>query len=198
LHPELVELLRVARRSRIAPRLSLTTNGLLLGTMPAAFWEELDALTISLYPSPVLPAARVAEVEAQAARFGVRLNWKLQDRFVTMSLPQRRDDAAETARIYARCWLRERCHLVHDERFYTCTRPMHFGLSGDGLALDGCRPEGLLAYLRREPPLQACAHCAGGDAATEPHRLLRGSELRRLRRSLPLVPDAAGTPLAPA
>jgi cyclic pyranopterin phosphate synthase len=201
LHPRLVELLQVARRSRIAPRLSVTTNGLLLPRMPDAFWQELDALTISRYPSPVLPDTLVAEVEAKAARFGVRLNWKQQDAFVTMSLPTRRDDEAATAEVWARCWLRERCHLLQGGRFYTCTRPVHLqtllgpdhDLSADGIALDGCAPDTLLTYLRREPPLAACAHCAGGDAPMEPHRLLPAAELRRLRR-LPLTPSGvAGT-----
>jgi GTP 3',8-cyclase len=203
LHPELVDMLAVARRSAIAPTLSLTTNGLLLGKLPDAFWEQLDALTISRYPSPVLSEGLVTLVEQKAARFGVRVNWKTQDRFVVMSLPAPREDHAETAAVYERCWLRERCHLVHDGRFYTCTRPMHFhGLLGDredfaedGFAMEGGseRLEGLLAYLRREPPLAACAHCAGGDAPMAPHRLLTPAELKPLRRrsSLPLVPRDA-------
>lgn len=208
LHPEIVELARVARRSGVAPRLSLTTNGLLLPRMPDALWEELDALTISRYPAPGLPAALVAEVEDKAAHFGVRVSWKQQDAFVTMSLPARRDDEAETTAIFSRCWLRERCHLVRDGRFYTCTRPVHLqtllgpsqDLTADGLPLADCTAEAVLAYLQRERPLAACAHCAGGDAAMAPHRLLPAAELRRLRGPLlPLTPPgAARTPPAPA
>jgi len=216
LHPELVELLHIARRSRIAPRLSVTTNGLLLPRMPDAFWQALDALTISRYPAPVLPPALIAEVETKAARFHVRLNWKQQSTFVTMSLPHpRAADDPETTAVWSRCWLRERCHLLRDGRFYTCTRPVHMqtllgpthDLSVDGLPLDGCDPDTLLTYLRREPPLATCAHCAGGDAPSAPHRLLPAAELKRLRRPSPptltltpaLTPtDAAGTPRAPA
>lgn len=191
LHPDLVELLRVARRSSIAPKLSLTTNGLLLKRMPDAFWELLDALTISVYPAPALPRSTIAWVEDKAAELAVTLNWKAQDRFVIMSLPEPREDPAETTAVYERCWLRERCHLVHDARFYTCTRPVHFhGLLGDrfDLAEDGlplANPEGLdalLAYLRRPAPLATCSRCAGGDAPTTPHRLLTRAELTRLRR----------------
>jgi cyclic pyranopterin phosphate synthase len=205
LHPEIVELARVARRSRIAPRLSLTTNGLLLPKMPDALWQELDALTVSRYPTPALPGELVAEVEAKAARFHVALNWKQQDGFVTMSLPRPREDEAETAAIWSRCWLRERCHLLQGGRFYTCTRPVHLqtrlgpahDLSGDGLSLDGTTADTLLTYLRREPPLAACAHCAGGDAPMEPHRLLPAAELRRLRAA-PAAPAPAPVPAAPA
>jgi hypothetical protein len=131
------------------------------------------------------------------------VSWKTQDRFVVMSLPQRREDRAETAAVYERCWLRERCHLVHDGRFYTCTRPVHFhallgdreDFTEDGFPLEAApeRLEGLLAHLRRELPLAACAHCAGGDAPMAPHRLLTPAELKPLRRrsSLPLVPRDA-------
>lgn len=208
LHPEIVELARVARRSGIAPRVSLTTNGLLLPRMPDALWEQLDALTVSRYPAPALSAAQVAAIEAKAARSCVRLNWKRQDAFVTMSRPAPRGDEAETAAIWARCWLRERCHLVRDGRFYTCTRPVHLqtwlgpahDLAGDGIPLAGATPDILLTYLRREAPLAACARCAGGDAPLSPHRLLPAAELRRLRRPAPaLTPsDAAGTRPEPA
>ena len=204
LHPQLLALLQVARRSGIAPRVSLTTNGLLLPRMPDACWEQLDALTISRYPQPSLSEAAVRAIEDKAQRFGVRLNWKQQDQFVVMSVPQRRDDDEETARIYARCWLRERCHLVYAGRFYTCTRPMHFGswfgsardLSGDGVELRDCAPEALLAYLRREIPLETCAHCAGGDAPMVPHRLLAREELTALRRR-PRPADASRSPPGP-
>ncbi|MCX4240438.1 radical SAM protein [Paraliomyxa miuraensis] len=205
LHPELLELLRVVRRSGIAPRVSLTTNGLLLTRMPDACWEELDAMTISRYPRPSLSDAAVRAIEDKAQRFGVRLNWKQQDRFVTMSVPGRRDDEGETARIHARCWIRERCHLVYEGRFYTCTRPMHLGrwlgpahdLRDDGVELHDSTPRTLLAYLHRELPLQACAHCAGGDAPMVPHRLLSREELTVLRRRPPHLPDAEGTPPGP-
>lgn len=215
LHPEIVELAAVAQRSQIAPQVSLTTNGLLLPRMPDALWDELDALTISRYPAPApaLDPCLIAELERKAARANVRLNWKQQDAFVTMSLPRRRDDDdPETAAVWSRCWLRERCHLLRDGRFYTCTRPVHLqtrlgpthDLSGDGLPLQACTPNALLDYLRREPPLEACAHCAGGDAPSAPHRLLPAAELRRLRAAEPSTsppltrPDAAGTRPEPA
>src|SRR5688500_20260612 len=49
LHPRLLDLVAVARRSEIASRISITTNGLLLGRMPDALFRAIDALTISLY-----------------------------------------------------------------------------------------------------------------------------------------------------
>ncbi len=190
LHPEVVELVAVARHSGIAPRISLTTNGLLLHRAPDALWEALDAITISVYPRPSFDRA---EVEDRAARFGVELNWKHQTHFVVMNRTTPCDDDAETARIYDGCWIRERCHMIRDRRFYTCTRPPHFqefhagalDFTGDGFPLDDAPElaERLLAYLQRDRPLAACAHCYGGSQpASVPHRLLTREELLRSRR----------------
>ena len=191
LHPQLVELAQLARRSRIAPRISVTTNGFLLPRAPDELWRAVDGFTISLYPAPSLSADAVAVISAQAERFAVRLNWKRQTHFVTLDRPARSDDTSAVRAIYDDCWLRERCHLLRDGRFYTCTRPPHlqtlhgdrFDFAGDGIALDpdgGAAP--LLAYLGRAQPLEACAHCFGGSAQLAPHRLLGRDELARARR----------------
>jgi GTP 3',8-cyclase len=190
LHPELVACLEVARRSGIAPVLSITTNGLLLERSDDALWQAVDALTISLYPQPALSDATVAAIAARAARFGVTLNWKRQDQFVKMTRERRASDEAETRTIYQQCWIRERCHMLREGVFYTCTRPPHFSalyrgrldFTGDGIPLDGDGlRDALLAYLGREQPLAACAHCYGGNATLGPHRLLSRAEVHALR-----------------
>lgn len=192
LHPEIVALARVARASGVAPRVSLTTNGLLLARAPDALWEALDAVTVSLYPR-VGPDERArARIAARAEEHRVALNWKHQHDFVAMDRASPCDDPVENAAVFDRCWIRERCHLLRHGTYFTCTRPAHFatylgaasGLASDGLRLhDGpsMRDE-LLAYLTRAEPLAACARCRGGDAPTEPHRLLTRDELTRLRR----------------
>jgi hypothetical protein len=194
LHPALVELVEITRRSNIAPRISITTNGLLLARTPDALWQAIDALTISLYPRPAMSAEAIAAIEARAARFGVALNWKRQSHFVVMDRAARCADAAETQAIYDPCWLRERCHMLRAGRFYTCTRPPHLqtlrpelDLAGDGLDLERSSDDAelrgrVLAYLQREQPLETCAHCLGGNAAMTPHRLLTRAELVRSPR----------------
>jgi len=191
LHPELIDIVRIARQSGIAPVISITTNGLKLGEMTDAFWQEVDALTISRYPKPRLSAALVAHVEAQAARHDVRLNWKTQEAFSTMTRQQPDSDQDTARRIYADCWIRERCHMIRDGMFYTCTRPAHFhtlyqgrlDFHGDGLALrdDAAMLEAMLAYLHREAPLRACLHCHGGSAPQAPHRIMTRAEVNALK-----------------
>ena len=190
LHPEILACLRVARESKIAPVVSVTTNALLLSRMEDAFWDLTDALTISVYPRPPLTDGKRHAIQAKADRHGVAVNWKFQDEFVDMTLDEPRRNEAATREVWRDCWLRRRCHLLRDGWFYTCTRPIHFdsfyrGRTGfaqtDGVRLhDG---PGLLdelyTALVREEPLESCALCSGGDANRRPHRLLSKSEVRQ-------------------
>ncbi|HEX3865237.1 MAG TPA: hypothetical protein VHV78_00740, partial [Gemmatimonadaceae bacterium] len=87
MHPDIVELARIARHMQVAPVISLTTNGFLLSRMPDDFWRSIDALTISLYPAPRLSDDAVNTIDRQAARFSVKLSWKRQNEFVVMDRP---------------------------------------------------------------------------------------------------------------
>jgi cyclic pyranopterin phosphate synthase len=184
LHPRLIECLEVARASKIAEIVSVTTNGFLLPRQPEEFWRLVDALTISLYPVPALPAATIALAEERAAEHGVKLNWKQQDDFVQMDRAVRCDDEAENEPVWEACWLRRRCHMIRDGVFYACTRPAHFQtLLGRDFTVDGVRlykgpglAEEIRDYLQRPEPLLACALCLGGDAPSAPHRPLHKGE----------------------
>lgn len=189
LHPQIDECLRIARRAEISPVVSVTTNAVLLPRMSETFWEQAQALTISLYPTPKLPENVIALAKAKAEARGIPINWKKQDLFVGMDLDEPRANAAETEAIYRDCWLRNRCHLIRNGVFYTCTRPPHFAtfhndaarFQDDGFPLNGgsVRPEDLRAYLQREKPLEACSICLGGDAPAYPHRQMTPAELSR-------------------
>ena len=195
LHPQLADIVQAVRESGIAPRVSLTTNGLKLDAMPDAVWQAIDGLTISRYPRPRLSDALIAHIEAQAARFAVALNWKVQDTFTHMDRDTPLAMGDEARDLYQHCWIRERCHLIRDGVFYTCTRPAHFhtlyggtrDFDADGLPLreDEGMLDDMLAYLQRETPLQACLHCQGGSAPVAPHRMLRRGEVALLRAQYP-------------
>lgn len=188
LHPRLLELIECVRRSGIAPRVSLTTNGLLLGRMPESIWQALDAMTISIYPKPGLKPGLIETIETRAERFDVALNWKYQNTFAEMNRKRRTNDEAATRSLFKDCWIRERCHMIRQGVFYTCTRPPHFDafyqgkhdFSEDGLRLhDGTSLfDEMHDYLYREKPLEACFHCRGGNSTQSAHRLMRPAEIR--------------------
>ncbi len=185
LHSRLLECLEVAKAASIATIVSVTTNGFLLPRQPDEFWQGLDALTVSLYPQPALPTATIELIEEKAAQYQVRLNWKKQDQFVQMDREDRCEDDSENEAVWAACWLRRRCHMIRDGRFYACTRPAHFSkllnvdFTADGVLLQGASTaEQIQSYLQRNEPLDACALCLGGNAPEAEHRQLKPGEER--------------------
>jgi len=50
LHPQLLDFLRAAKKIKIADRLVLLTNGVLLHKAPDELWSLIDGMWISIYP----------------------------------------------------------------------------------------------------------------------------------------------------
>ncbi|MHC4393787.1 MAG: radical SAM protein [Planctomycetota bacterium] len=182
LHPKIAELAGIARRLGIAPQLSMTTNGFRAAHAPDGLLEHLDRITVSNYRSAPLSGPMLEAIEERCRRFSVLLRVKDVDQFQVMdhAAPT---DARDTAQTFGACWLRHRCHMVRDGRFYLCTRPPHLeavhpavlrgATLGDGVELN--RPdllEALQRYLGRTEPLAACALCTGGAGAWESHAQL--------------------------
>jgi len=183
LHPKLVECIEAVRRSGIADVVSMTTNGVLLPKAPDQIWNLLDHMTVSVYPKPGLSEARTQHIHEMAQRFDVQLNIKVQDRFEHIHLDQDRDDPEVTEHVFSRCWLRRRCHLLRDGRFYTCTVPVHYQsfwgesmsvAEQDGLELhDGPDlVDELKAFLERDHALVSCRRCLGGTGELFAHQQL--------------------------
>jgi GTP 3',8-cyclase len=183
LHPRLADVLRAAKQSGLAERVSVTTNGHLLHKMPEACWEALDQLTLSLYPSAPLAPDRLEMIRARCREHGIELREKRQDAFEELTVEDPQDGVA-TARAFERCWMKRRCHMLRRGVFYTCTRPPHFDTyfhaagrfaEGDGVRLHGGPGmlRDLLCYLERDEPLASCRHCLGNTGRAFPHEQLR-------------------------
>jgi hypothetical protein len=181
LHPELLRCLDVARASGISERISVTTNGLLLPSMPDGFFERIDRLTVSRYSSAPLPEGVLRGVAARCERHGVQLTVKAIDRFQRMDAETPHAGAAAS---FESCWLKVRCHLLYRGRFYACTRPPHLasrllahglaaGTDGDGVDLgEPSLLARLRGYLERDEPLAACRLCLGATGDWVAHHQL--------------------------
>jgi len=189
LAPNIVELARIAKASRVAPKVSMTTNGVLLARAPDALFEQLDAITISIYPGIGIDEPSLAALRLRAERFGVSLNEKVQERFQSMTRHAAEPDAAVVRDVFDTCWLRHRCHTLRDGVLFACSRPI--GLDAladaggalaerDGLSLEprACLAEDLRRYLERVEPLASCTRCLGGTGALMPFRQLTRAEVR--------------------
>ncbi|MET0286903.1 MAG: radical SAM protein [Polyangiales bacterium] len=206
LHPHITEVLRVVRESGVADVVRLFTNGLLLSRMDDDFWRALDQLTVSTYSSAPVREEHLALIEEKADRFDVVLNVKPVQHFSQVMHDARRRDDAAVRETWDACWLRHRCLVARDGRFYICTRAayledLHARVQlqdpfadarerrlADSVALDDPRlDERLLALLNRGEPLNSCRFCLGGDGPRETHTQLGRDDVRagRLRR-LPL------------
>lgn len=198
LHPEIEEVLRVLRTSGLGDRVRLFTNGLLLPSMREAFWAALDELTISSYSSAPVKPWVLALAHERARAHGFVLNVKPVSEFSQVLSPRYEADDARTRRTFSRCWLRHRCLIARDGRFFMCTRAAYaedflraaahrpppggatVDRGGDGIPLDAPDlAERLEAYLNRAEPLGACRYCFGGDGAVEPHYQLTREEVAR-------------------
>lgn len=209
LHPRIEEVLQVVKASGVADVVRLFTNGLLLSKMSDDFWRALDHLTVSTYASAPVRAAHLALIEEKARAFDVVLNVKPVSHFSRVMHDVRRQDSEAVQKTWQGCWLRHRCLVARDGRFYICTRAAYLEdlhqrvalvdpfpdparrRDEDSVALDD--PELLdkvLALLNRGEPLNSCHFCLGGDGPREPHTQLSRDDVRagRLHRLPLLVP----------
>jgi hypothetical protein len=196
----------VVRASGVADVVRLFSNGLLLSKMDDDFWRALDHLTVSSYSSAPVKPAHLAWIEEKARAFDVVLNVKPVAHFSQVMYDARRRDAQAVQKTWQNCWLRHRCLVARDGRFYICTRAAyltdlhsHVELGEpysdparrrqeDSVALDDPQlGDKMLALLNRDEPLHSCRFCLGGDGPRERHTQLSREDVRsgRLRR-LPL------------
>jgi hypothetical protein len=183
LHREIVRCVEIARASGVADVVSVTTNGHLAPRMPEAFWRAVQRVQLSRYPSAPLPPATLALIRERCATHGVALAEKPAAEFQVLDAPAPHDGAP-----FATCWLRHRCHMLHEGRFFACTRPPHLAATGR-VAADAARDDGvdvhepellarLVRYLERAEPLTACRVCLGATGAWTPHAQLRKASPR--------------------
>jgi organic radical activating enzyme len=190
LHPDLVELVEVARSSGITETVRVLTNGLLLHTVPVEFWRLVDEVHVSVYPSTAgAIARRVDGLREAAAAGGARLKLLYFDRFrVAYRAPGQ--DGELTERIYRTCQIGNvwRCLTLEAGRLYRCPQAAHVHLSdrykgcrsshgADYLEVDRIASVGeLVDWLVRPEPLASCQVCAGSVGGLQPHRQLKLSQ----------------------
>jgi len=194
LHPQLLDFLKEARRINVADRIVLYTNGVLLHKAPAALWQLVDEIYISIYPG----VNRRLD-ESEGARLcrenGVKLTLCRADQFQQLTVNNRIDDVELVQAIFDNCKQRTEvsCHTVYEGRFYMCpVAPF----SKARLALGGTHFQEqdsdwvelrdkddlkgkLEAYLTSNSPLAACSFCLGNSGSTFKHEQLNRAGLDR-------------------
>jgi organic radical activating enzyme len=140
LNPEIVARLKTARASAIADRVIVTTNGLLLASMPATFWEHVDEVRVSLYPRASPPPAQLGRIEARAREHGTRVVMTVWREFRTTLVTTPHPADLTTAMIYRTCHSAHRCHVLVEGRLFKCPVPPFLPQDLAKLRQDGYDP----------------------------------------------------------
>ncbi|GEM_PF-503362 len=193
LHPQVEAFFEIARKSQVADRLTLVTNGLLLHKCSPRLWTLIDGVYLSRYPGVSLPIP-LSTYTSIAKDNGVYLDIADQSKFIHTLLNQKIEYPELIAEVYRLCKMTGEwwCHTVHEGRYYKCsvapfsaTRMARIGVNYnpivDSIRLDSnpnLRSE-LEQFLRRREPLTACAYCLGTSGPEEAHHLMNPQGVER-------------------
>lgn len=182
LHPEVLEILQIARTSGVADLVGIETNGLMLGRMPETFWEAIDLVVVSAYPGREPGKKLLTHCQRLSEKYQVDFTVNLTPVFREAYAELGTSDRSLVRRIYETCAMAHiwRCHTLADGYFYKCPLayylPRALGPDGDSLVTtDGIAintssdfRKRLLGYLQSPDPLISCSRCLGTVGITRP------------------------------
>ena len=183
MHPQLVDVLEVVRRSGVARSVKVTTNGVLLPRMTDDFWRAVDEVWISRYPGFELSRDDIEMLARRAHTHGVKLGMHAYDRFREATITVRNDNQDLVNRIFATCQVAHvwNCHTIDQGYFYKCPQSLFIPAllhdepwsdpKADGVPIDDSPSfrDTLLRFLNASEPLAACTHCLGSAGKRFPH-----------------------------
>ena len=194
LHPGLVDVIAAARESRVAERIEIWTNGLLLPRAERRFWEMVDSVRISLYPGRSLRQDQLDKCVALARRHDVSLRYRRYEAFQESYSERGTADPSLVKKIYVTCNSahRWRCHTVAEGWFYKCAQsymiPRGMSLGPEATRQNGIQidespqfRDRLLSYLTSPEPLGSCRNCLGSAGKYLEHQQVRRAEFRSVQ-----------------
>jgi organic radical activating enzyme len=191
LHPQIYEFASLALSSRIADRIALWTNGLLLQRIESRLLDVLDEIHITRYPGIDLFIDKGWLYEKRQ-KYTIQFVDEYRSEFISPFMIKPSSDEAQIAETFMTCknahiWS---CHSFQDGRYYKCSRAslLHKtrffdNVNADGIEISGSQEFGdqLRDYLQSTLPLGACSFCLGTSGGTFPHRQLTKREKAEAR-----------------
>ncbi|GHE70211.1 hypothetical protein GCM10018785_43390 [Streptomyces longispororuber] len=182
LHPDIVGLIEAVRATGVSDTILVATNGTLLHRMPDRFWQAVDSLEISVYPSRMLAPEDVERYRALARDHGVSLLVNYYTRFRAVYSETGTDSPGLVRDVFDTCKLAHfwNSHTVYEGWLYRCPQsvfmPRQLRTGGWDTRVDGIEiddgPEfldRLHRFLTRDRPLKACRNCLGSVGRLHPH-----------------------------
>ncbi len=170
LHKEIVEVMRLVKRIRIDVSTTVITNGTLLPRMAEEFWQELECLSISIYPT--LKPECLALARSKQAQYGFGLGERVFTEFHRQFRKEPNDGSH-----FSTCHWKSDCYTVHEGYFFLCPQSVFFNKRFlneaahiDGLPIEGLTEAKLHAFIHRTEPLNACRICMANEMKPAPWR----------------------------
>ena len=171
LHPQILEMIDIAKESGVSDTVEVLTNGTILGRQTDEFWEKVQAVRISLYEGK-LSQAQIAGFHATAQKHGRFLEILPQKRFLKVwyKKPFEGEAIRENFRT---CEYRQRCFTIQDGYFFLCPQSWQIPnifrgqpFNTEGFKVDGKTADELWSFIKREEPFKSCDICANGWSPT--------------------------------
>lgn len=173
LHPKLLELIDIAKKSDITDTICVTTNGQLLDKMIDEFWEKIDQIIISWYPGKF----DGSKIESYRDKFMKYRNPSKEKDFIVQRISKFYMPISavvlsyeESEKMFVSCHWRDHCTTIDNGYFYLCPQACFFPkvffnepMPVDGLLLDGITYEKLESFFySKEKPFLSCKRCSYG------------------------------------
>ena len=188
LNPEISAFIKAAKQSMIADTVMVTTNGLLLHRMNDEFWENVDFISVTLYPDAHTQEKHIELFKERAKESNTRLRLYPNPVFRTTIMTEPHAMDWITDMIFRTCKNAHRyhCHMIHEGRLYKCAVPpfmpeymAKLGMNDYDPAVDSFDIHGdgdlflrLRQFLFSSKTLEACRYCLGHVGKFQEHHQL--------------------------
>jgi GTP 3',8-cyclase len=181
LHPDIANLCRIAKASSVGERVTVKTNGIMLADASPEFWQSVDEVIVSVYPSTSRALARLRSgLERVAIETGTRLVFRdiAQFNHVIKQSPTSSDRFAQM--VFERCEYKTFTPSLCEGRLYRCAPSVNLHRSGvpvasevDSIDINARDENGgaIVEMLTSDRHLEACHWCLGSSGSAYPHTL---------------------------
>ena len=181
LNPHLGEIINIIKDLFPKTPLRITSNGLLFKRLKEEDFSRLDQLWISNYSSMPVPDSTIEKIRNLAQKYEIVLNIKEVQEFSNV-ISEEKLTQTKAEDSFRNCWMRHRCLIIRNNRFYLCTRAAYIdsylktrhNLDTDYSVRDGILlndpdfKNKALELLNRNKPINTCVYCFGNTGSSFP------------------------------
>ena len=187
LNPDINRFIKIAKLSGIADHIMVTTNGCLLHKMDHPFWENIDYLLVTWYPSSWIKE-NIISLKKRAKEFNTRLWFSMQSDFRTTIVTKPHPNDWVTGIIHKTCEDAHlyHCHMLHEGKLYKCAVPpflpeylskiggYSYEPALDAFDLHSSKNlyQNLIEFFTSTKAMQACCFCLGYLGKRQKHHQL--------------------------